>query len=373
MNDANAAFQPGMGLDEAAETRLKDAALVCYKALQAPKPDYEALAKDIAAARKDAEALLVLAEKSDRPVAVDTPALPSPIPVIVPEGATHEQVLAGWKEQLVLRVKSVYEVLSGEILMPLPKWDEAIGVSWRHKKNLAKRAGPTAATMREAHAFALLLGGRQKIVRVKCGETLFEDDLKKNTDNWHLYGPCITTQDENGLRRKNKRVRHSDTVMWTKKEFDGNVLYEITVVPNNSGRAGVLFPICGRPVKKGTDLSVSVGQTMETYNYGVHAYHFSVHRSETGICNGRKVGTGLHLIGSRTPDPCEEVGRAYRVAVGKWENNVFFLVDGKLQHCYYDAGTFGPPLEGGSVGTRHWGGADGTYRDAKVSRLVAME
>ncbi len=79
---------------------------------------------------------------------------------------------------------------------------------------------------------------------------------------------------------------------------------------------------------------------------------------------------GLHLIGSRMPDPCEETGRPYRIAVGKWENVIFFLVDGKLQHSYYDAGTFGPPLDGGHVGTRHWDGADCSYADVSVRRLV---
>jgi hypothetical protein len=83
----------------------------------------------------------------------------------------------------------------------------------------------------------------------------------------------------------------------------------------------------------------------------------------------RKVGTGLHLIGSRTPDPARETGRTYRVALGKWGNTVFCLVDGGLQHSYYDAGTFGPPLAGGSVGFRHWGGADATYTNVKAYRL----
>jgi len=103
----------------------------------------------------------------------------------------------------------------------------------------------------------------------------------------------------------------------------------------------------------------------------VHAYHYSMHRGHTGICNGRKVGTGLHLIGSRTPDPARKTGRACRVAIGKWGRSVFLLVNGKLLHSYYDAGTFGPPLEGGSAGMRHWGGLDATYGDVKVYRLVA--
>ena len=45
----------------------------------------------------------------------------------------------------------------------------------------------------------------------------------------------------------------------------------------------------------------------------------------------------------------------------------------ELMHSYYDAGTFGEPRKGGHAGIRHWGGADATYRDAKVTRLEAVE
>ena len=177
-----------------------------------------------------------------------------------------------------------------------------------------------------------------------------------------------------GLRRQNTRVRNADTMMWTKQEFDGNFVFEFTFVPNNGGRGpGCLFAICGRPVKRGGDLSVSCGETMDAYNYGVPAYHFSMHRGLTGICNGRKVGTGLHLIGSRTPDPCPEVSKPYTVAVGKWGDLIYCVADGVLQHVYYDAGTFGPALAKGSCGMRHWGGTDATYKNVKVYRLMEAE
>ncbi|MCG3181317.1 MAG: hypothetical protein BIFFINMI_03697 [Phycisphaerae bacterium] len=361
----------GLGLDPAKEKQLADSAQAALKSLDAdgPKCDYAALAESIAAARKTANELVGQADKKD-PAPVDTPDLPAKSPVVVPESATEAKVLAAWKEQLVLRVRSVYEVLADPGSDKTPLWSEAVGVPWYQQKDLTRRAAPVADALREAQVFATLLARPADVVRVEPGKVLFSDDLKHGTDRWLLYGPADTTATDQGLRRKNRRVRAGDSVMWTKETFGGNFVYELTFIPNNGGKTpGVLFPICGRPVKPDTDLSISVGETMDTYNLGVYAYHFSIHRGDTNICNGRKVGTGLHLIGSRTPDPAAEAGKPYRVTIGKWGNVVYCLVDGKLQHSYYDAGTFGPPLESGAVGVRHWGGADGTYRDVTVRRL----
>jgi len=369
-----AEFQAGLGLDAKQEKQLADAADTILTALKAAEPDYKQIAADVAKARTVANALLAQAEQTEAAKA-EVPKLPAKSPVVVPPGCRADTVRARWKEQLWLRVKSVYEVLSGTIVSKRPQWGEAIGVGWRHRRDLTKRARPTAAALREAQVFALLLSREPEVIRVRRGEVLFEDDFSKGADKWHLYGPCTTTQAKaGGLRRKNKRVRHADTMMWTKQAFDGNFVFEFTFIANNGGsKPGCLFAICGTPVKKGTDLSVSCGVTMDAYNHGVHAYHFSMHRGLTGICNGRKVGTGLHLIGSRTPDPCPEVGKPYKVAVGKWDNLVFCIADGTLQHVYCDAGTFGPALEGGSCGMRHWGGTDATYQDVKVYRLVEAE
>jgi hypothetical protein len=224
--------------------------------------------------------------------------------------------------------------------------------------------------LREAHKDALLLTLPARLIRIREGELLFEDSLLQASDRWNFYGPAETSYSAQGMRRRNQAVRHADTMIWTRSEFDDNFLVSFTFVPHNEGTAGALFAICGRPVAEGTDLSVSCGETMDDYNYGVHAYHFSVHRSQTGLTNGRRVGNGLKLICSRSPDPAAETGRSYRIAIGKWDRTIFFLVDGELIHYYYDAATFGPPLTAGSLGMRHWGGLDATYSDVTVHRLI---
>ena len=368
--ETEAAVGPGMGLDEASEKRLAEQCAAFLEECKADTPDYTALAASIVASRREAEHLLALAEKS-KPRPVDTPAVPERAPVVLPPGASLEEVRALWKEQLALRIRAVYEMLTGKQLADVPKWSEVIGVGWRYRRDRSKRARPTAFALREAQVLALLLAREPMPIHVAPGEVLFADDFRKGTGNWYLYGPAETTLTEKGLRRRNLRRRNADSMIWTKRAFAGNFLVEFTVIPNNGGRyPGLLFAVCGRPVKPGTNLSVSCGETMDDYNYGVHAYHFSVHRGLTGITNGRKVGTGLHLIASRPGDPARETGKAYRIAIGKWENVVFFLVDGRLVHEYYDGGTFGPPLAGGHVGMRHWGGADATYSDFRVTRLI---
>ena len=93
----------------------------------------------------------------------------------------------------------------------------------------------------------------------------------------------------------------------------------------------------------GKTLAVCVGSSMNTYNYGINGYHFSMHRGTTGLGNVRRVGPGLKLLMSGA-DPCPTPGKAYRVAIGKVGPTIFLVVDGKLIHSYTDAATHGPIL-----------------------------
>ncbi len=108
---------------------------------------------------------------------------------------------------------------------------------------------------------------------------------------------------------------------------------------------------------------------MDTYNYGIDGYHFSMHRGTTGLGNVRRVGPGLKLLMSGK-DPCPKPGGAYRVAIGKVGPTIFLVVDGKLFHQYLDGGTYGPVLSEGHIGIRHWAGLDASYKDFRVCRLV---
>ena len=95
-----------------------------------------------------------------------------------------------------------------------------------------------------------------------------------------------------------------------------------------------------------------------------------MHRGNTGLGNVRRVGLGLKMLASG-PDPCPKIEQAYRVSVAKWGPTIMLLVDGHLIHHYVDAGTYGPVLNVGRIGLRHWAGMDGSYRDFRVCRLAA--
>lgn len=361
-------FRPGLDIDEAGEKRLEQATTEALKLLSLKPVDFELATARLVAARKEAEALLSKAQV-ERTQSAFEPDVPSVSPVVLVESVNPEEIRSFWRQQLDLRLRAVYAVLT-DGPKSCENWNQVVGVGWRHRSDLTKRALPVTEALREAHKDTLLLQRPQRAIKVRKDELLFEDDLTQARTGWHLYGPAATNYSEGGVRRRNKAVRHSDTMMWTMQEFDGNFLVEFNFLPHNEGTPGALFAICGRPVVEGTDLSLSCGETMDTYNFGVHAYHFSIHRSESGLTNGRKVGSGLKLICSRSPDPAAETGRTYRITIGKWDNVVFFLVDDKLIHNYFDAGTFGPVLDAGSVGMRHWGGLDATYSDVTVHRLV---
>jgi len=361
-------FRPGLAIDPRSELLLEQTTAEVLHLLRMERVDYDAVDAQLIAARREAGSLLEKAAGTGTEFTFEI-VVPSQAPVLSFGSMSPEAVQGYWRQQLDLRVEAVHAVLT-DGPESCSVWNQVIGVGWRYRSDLTKRALPVAEALREAHKDAILLSRPAQVVRVRKGEVLFEDSLQGPSDEWYQYGPAETTYSDSGMRRRNKAVRHADTMIWTRKEFDGNHLVEFSFQPHNEGTPGALFAICGFPVVEGTDLSVSCGETMDTYNHGVYAYHFSVHRSATGLSNGRRVGHGLKLICSRSPDPAGETGRTYRVAVGKWGNVVFFLVEGEFVHNYYDAGTFGPPLAGGSAGMRHWGGQDATYSDFRVYRLV---
>ena len=361
-------FQPGLNIDILAEQRVEKSTAIVLELLAAKTVDYASVTRELVAARREAEALLKEVQ-AESPQLSFEPEVPSATPIVILETVAPEEIQRLWSLQVNLRVNAVHAVLT-DGPESCAEWDQVIGVGWRHRADLTKRALPLVEALREAHKGTMLLMRTPRVIKVRRDKMVFEDNLLQASNKWSMYGPAETTYSDQGMRRRNKAVRHADTMIWTKKEFEGNFVVEFNFLPHNEGTPGALFAICGHPAVEGTDLSVSCGETMDVYNYGVHAYHFSVHRSHTDLSNGRKVGNGLKLICSRSPDPSAETGKTYHVTIGKWENVVFFLVDGQLIHNYYDAGTFGPPLSRGSVGMRHWGGLDATYSSVRVYRLV---
>jgi Domain of unknown function (DUF1961) len=363
-SEARAAGLPtGLGVDEAGEKKLGASVEALLKQLKSDKPDYEKMLAEIAAARKVILELAARVKNIEKANAPDTPTLPARTPLVVygkVKPAAARKLLA---EQLDYYVRSARGLLGGDIRY-LREWT---GRSAFRKPQ--RRIRSMVEILREAARTALLLSRPAEAVRVKKGRQLFADDFSKGAGKWLTYGQCVTSNEGDAFRLKDEKVAHPDAMMWTRRQFDGDFLAEFVFIPHTKGtRAGALFTICGLP-RKGKKLDVCVGRTMNTYNYGIDGYHFSMHRGNTGLGNVRRVGPGLKLLMSGK-DPCPTPRKAYRVAIGKVGPTIFLVVDGRMIHQYLDAATHGPVLTRGHIGLRHWAGLDASYKDFRVYRLV---
>jgi hypothetical protein len=356
----------GMGLDEALEKQLADTLDRLAAGLKAEKLAFAEMDKQLDAARRLALQLWAKAQQKDKAPEPKTLEIPETVPVPVYAGTTAEQVRGRWREQLEYYVRTARGLLSGD-RQSIVEWCGRAGF-----RRLARRARPMVECLREAARALAVLSRPAKVVHCGKGEQLFADDFSGGAGNWLKYGQCIARNEGDAFRMIDEKVRHPDAMMWTKQVFDGNFLAEFTFVPRSEGgRAGALFTICGLP-KPGKTLAVCVGATMNTYNYGINGYHFSMHRGTTGLGNVRRVGPGLKMLTSG-PDPCPKPGARHRVAVAKWGQTIFLIVDGKLIHSYFDGATYGPVLTKGHIGLRHWAGMDASYQDFRVYRLVARK
>ena len=355
-------FPKGLGQDAEKEKPLAESVERAAKLMEAGKVDFAAVVAEIQIARKLFAEAIGEAMKAEAPE-LSAVELPEKSPVISYGEAASGDVLARWGEQLVYYVGSARGIMDG---------DRKYLLEWTGRPGFQKperRVSSMAATLREAERVATLLSRPAEDGKVAKGEELFADDFAEGAGNWELYGQCVTKNEGNAFRLKDEKSKHPDAMMWTKKEFEGDFLAEFNFIPHTEGtNAGALFTICGRAKREKDGLGVCVGSTMQTYNYGINGYHFSMHRGETGLGNARRVGPGLKLLMSGK-DPCPTPGQEYRVSIGKVGPAIFLMVDGKLSHHWYDGATYGPVLDAGHIGLRHWAGLDASYKDFHVYRL----
>ncbi|MHC4917316.1 MAG: DUF1961 family protein [Planctomycetota bacterium] len=351
----------GLGGDPAREGELRAVSGKLLKLVTAGQPDYRAVFETAQAARG------IMARIAAGDGEPDTPELPGKTPLVSYGEVGTAGVLARWREQLDYYARSAVGLLDGDVKY-VEEWCGRPG----YRKPERRVKGMTAL-LREASRTAILLSRPQEEVRARKGQELFADDFSGGSAKWTEYGDCKTANDGDAFRMQDTSARsHPDAMIWTKREFEGDFLVEFTFVPHTEGtRAGALFSICGRPRGKNT-LAICVGRSMDTYNHGIDAYHFSMHRGTTGLGNARRVGPGLKLLMSGK-DPCPTPGQAYRVSIGRFGPAIFLLIDGKLVHHYFDAATYGPVLTGGHIGIRHWAGLEASYRDFRVFRLEAAK
>lgn len=359
-------FPEGLGLDLDLENALRNTLVRLSESADQEEVDLGKMAELLAPARKHAEHLASRAESRAKPAEIDRVELPAVVAFVLPGESSPDEVRELWRQQLRMNITAAQGLLDGADHF-VREW-----VGWPLHREQANRARPLAEALREADKLVGLLSrspDQMRPFQVKRADLLFSDDFAEGTGQWLMFGDTVTSHEDDAFRMKDRRPRHPDAMMWTRKTFEGNFVASFTFIPHSrDDRAGALFAICGRPRGDNT-LAVSVGPSMDTYNRGIDGYHFSMHRGTTGKGNVRRVGPGLKMLASG-PDPCPTPGRSYEVSIGKFGPAIFLIVDGKLIHHWYDAATFGEVLTSGHIGIRHWAGMDASYRNFKVHRLV---
>jgi hypothetical protein len=266
-----------------------------------------------------------------------------------------------WLEQQTMNANDALCILRGE---------PGDVISQRVRSRIPEPAGRATALIEalgEIEKVSLLLSAPLETTRVMESDILFTPGTSGNMDNWAPHGDFELTPRPDGFRFTNTEREWHDAMMWTQQTFDGNHSYRTGFTPH-TGPGGVIFAICGTP-KPGKDLSFSAREPMEPYNTGIDAYHVSVYREGTGMTNLRRPGSGLKMLATQNPDPCDAAERTYEIRMLRFGRSRLFLVDDVLIHHYVDAGIYGPCLEEGHIGIRHWRNTEASYTDFTVSRL----
>lgn len=282
-----------------------------------------------------------------------TLALPERAPLAVLGAVKPQEVLAHWSRQL----QETAAAVSGFV-----RDDRGICGQWF--QDWTEGSGPRYAFYRAEHVRAYLLEVlklcrlltvSREVRRLSFGAPAAE------SAGWETFGREIS------VASSRLAMRGSGIAAWWKTEvLDGGFArFRFLPRPTPGNHGGALFAFPAAPLTaEGYEASCG---PMERYNYGLETYHVSLSRGKSGVTNLRRTGRGLRMLSTVAPDPCAERGRAYRVEVAVKDSAVIILVDGLLQHHYFDAGAHGPPLRRGRLGVRLFSGAPMNLELAEVT------
>ncbi len=281
-------------------------------------------------------------------------------PVVLLDNGREQQVRNSWREQLRANLDALVMLLADDTTEARRQawlwWEDRQGDRFPFFRSVQVRA-----CLFEARKLVALLLAEADVSHVLRGELIVSDDFAEDRGQWQSYGEG-TAMIGAGLLD----TRGTPLVVWTAAEpFPDGSIATIDFIPA-SGTGGLIFAFPAQPVAE-LDFSVSAatqmhvhvppGNTdeMEPYNHGIETYHVSVHRGN-GRTHLRRTGRGLKMLNVLAPDPCEDAGRTYRLAMLKRGESLQVFVDGKLIHAYVDAGVYGPVLGGGQFGLKLFGG-----------------
>jgi len=270
---------------------------------------------------------------------------------------------ANWNHQVWYHLTELERIHDGE----LDRAEKQGGDAWVG----APRPEPEdemASQIRELAKVVACIDSPPPLVDAVPGETLFEDALLDREGAWDWPDGLAIERDETDGTAWQGQNPGGDW-FWLKSELpDSPLSIAFDLKPISTILGGLIIGFCAKPVKPGTPWSVASGPLMGDYFNNFSAYHFSIHRGDTGYCNLRRAGVGLLMLAS-FPDPCPDKGRWYRIEVVKNGDQIELRVDGRLSVCYLDRGHVQPLLGAGHLGFRHFQGFYGWQRNLRISRV----
>lgn len=218
------------------------------------------------------------------------------------------------------------------------------------------------------------------------GKLIYENPLscEKDIQGFVLEGSANVSFPEGRLRLENAlsaaEGQKANYVLWCPEDFPSDVRIEWKFRPiKEPGLAILFFAAKGRNGEDIFDASLTerTGEYVQYHHGDINAFHVSYFRRKEPderalhTCNLRK-SYGFHLVaqgGDPIPD-ADECRQMYRIALGKKDNIVRFLVEEVEVFRFVDDGeTYGLLLSGGKIGFRQLAPMIGEYADLKVYAL----
>jgi hypothetical protein len=217
---------------------------------------------------------------------------------------------------------------------------------------------------------------------VPQGPRLIEDDML-SLDDWHLEGHTdgVSLLDGGGIRLDCSGSQQGGVGVhaFYKEDLPDNICIEYDLFTEEKN--GLMLTFMGMQGLNGEDAVTGVPPRTGLFkdytdiNAPVRSYHVSLSRynddgMHTGVSNWRR-NPGIILVG-QGPDPCEEIGKTYHVALIKQGPLCQLQVDGKVVSGFLDSDAPDDQIPAaGKVGFRAIG-ARATFRISNF-KVTALE
>lgn len=221
-------------------------------------------------------------------------------------------------------------------------------------------------------------------------DKIYDNHLSSSADveGFRMEGQGLVSFPEGRLRLANaldpELGQDANYVFWCDGDFPDHIEITWTFTPiREPGLCILFFAAKGQQGQEIFDPSLAIrrGPYNQYHDGDINALHISYFRRRYPdercfhLCNLRK-SKGFHLV-AQAPDPLpsvEDVMEPYKMKVVKSGPHVlFYMNDLLLFHWEDDGMTYGPILQGGSIGFRQMAPLIGEYANLQVHKIEWLE